>query len=149
MGYYFNTRVRGVSFDEAVQFLEEELRKEGFGVISEIDIRKAFRTRLGMEYRKYTIIGAFNPAYTYRALHSNDKSGLFLPCNFIVQETEDHEIEIAAIDPTSLVKATKDENLNLIANQMQRKIRLVIRNLGLSKIRFRSATRHSATSSIS
>lgn len=129
MSYYFNIVVEGLTFDEAVTFLTEELRKEGFGVVSEIDMKKTLKTKLNLNFRKYKILGAFSPSYAYRALHSEDNVGLLLPCNFVIQEHEDGIIEIAAADPISSMNPVDNEDLAMIANQIQRKIRQVIKAL--------------------
>ena len=129
MSYYFNIVVEGLTFDEAVTFLTEELRKEGFGVVSEIDMKKTLKTKLNLNFRQYKILGACSPSYAYRALYSEDNVGLLLPCNFVIQEHEDGVIEIAAADPISSMNPADNEDLAMIANQIQRKIRQVIKAL--------------------
>lgn len=130
MSYYFNIVVEGLTFDEAVAYLTEELRKEGFGIVSEIDMKEALKTKLNLNFRKYKILGACSPSYAYRALHSEDNIGLLLPCNFVIQEHETGEIEIAAADPVASMNSVENEDLAMIANQIQRKVRHVIRALG-------------------
>ena len=129
MSYYFNIKVEGLTFDEAIKFLTEELQKEGFGVVSEIDMKETFKTKLNLNFRKYKILGACSPSYAYRALHSEDNVGLLLPCNFVIQEHENGEIEIAAADPVASMNPVENEDLAMIANQIQRKIRHVVKAL--------------------
>tara|TARA_R110000868_G_scaffold1211_1_gene9269 strand:- start:40274 stop:40684 length:411 start_codon:yes stop_codon:yes gene_type:complete len=129
MSYYFNIKVEGLTFDEALKFLTEELHKEGFGVISEIDMKETLKTKLNLNFRKYKILGACSPSYAYRALHSEDNIGLLLPCNFVIQEHENGEIEIAAADPVASMYSVENEDLAMIANQIQRKIRHVVKAL--------------------
>lgn len=129
MSYYFNIMVKGLTFDEALSFLIEELHKEGFGVISEIDMKETLKTKLDLNFRKYKIVGACSPSYAYRALHSEDNAGLLLPCNFVIQEHKDGHIEIAAVDPVASMNPVENEDLTMIANQIQRKIRRVIKAL--------------------
>lgn len=129
MSYYFNMVVEGLTFDEAVIFLTEELRKEGFGVVSEIDMKETLKTKLNLKFRKYKILGACSPTYAYRALQSESNIGLLLPCNFVIQEHENGEIEIAAADPIQSMNSVENEDLAMIANQIQRKIRHVIKAL--------------------
>ncbi|MFV1884571.1 MAG: DUF302 domain-containing protein [Balneola sp.] len=127
MSNYFDVTVSGLSFEDVVQFLEEELRKEGFNVITDINIKETFSTMLGVSFRKYSIINAYNPTYTYRALHAHDKAGLFLPSSFVVQETEKGEVEVTGIDPIPAMKPAECDDLILVANQIQRKIRHVLK----------------------
>ncbi|MEQ9310019.1 MAG: DUF302 domain-containing protein [Balneolaceae bacterium] len=129
MKYYFNIVIDGLTFDEAVSFLTEELLKEGFGVISEIDMKKTLKTKLNLNFRKYKILGACSPSYAYRALSSDDNVGVLLPCNFVIQEHEDGVIEISAADPIASMNPVENEDLAMIANQIQRKIRQVIKAL--------------------
>lgn len=136
MSYYFNVSVSGVSFEEAILFLEEELRKEGFNLITEIDIKEAFKMKLNMHFRKYSIIGACNPKYTFRAIHADDKAGVFLPVNFVVQKLDDEDIEISVADPMAWMGASDNEDLNMVANQLQRKIRMIIEHIRCAEIHY-------------
>ena len=129
MSYYFKTIVNGLTFDESVNFLTEELRKEGFGVISEFDMKKTLKVKLNLNFRKYKILGACSPTYAYRALQSEENIGLLIPCNFVIQENKYGEIEISAVDPLSSMNPVENEDLIMIANQIQRKIRHVIKAL--------------------
>jgi len=104
MSYYFN-KVVNMAFDEAIDKVTEELKKEGFGVLTEIDVKKALKKKLDVDFRKYRILGACNPQYAYKALQAEDKIGTMLPCNVIVQETEDGKVEIAAIDPVASMQS--------------------------------------------
>lgn len=129
MSYYFNIVVEGLTFDETVAFLTEELRKEGFGIVTEIDMKKTLKSKLDLNFRKYKILGACSPSYAYRALHSEDKIGIFLPCNFVVQQHENGAVEVAGVDPVVSMTSVDNEDLTLIANQIQRKILHVIKGL--------------------
>ncbi len=97
MSYYFNKTV-ALPFDEAVDRVKAELKKDGFGVLTEIDVRKTLHEKLGVEFRPYRILGACNAPYAYRALQAEDKIGTMLPCSVIVQELAPGRVEIAAID---------------------------------------------------
>ncbi|GAB5407864.1 MAG: DUF302 domain-containing protein [Balneolaceae bacterium] len=130
MSYYFNIVVEGLSFDEAVTYLTEELRKEGFGIVSEIDMKETLKTKLNLNFRRYKILGACSPTYAYRALNSEDNIGVLLPCNFVVQQYDDGEIEVSVVDPIASMNAVENEDLKMIANQIQRKVRHVIKALG-------------------
>ena len=128
MSYYFN-KIVNLTFNEAIEKTIEELKKEGFGVLTEIDVQAAMKKKLDVDFRKYRILGACNPQFAYKALLAEDKIGTMLPCNVIVQEKEDGKIEIAAIDPISSMQAIKNENLGEIAQKVQSKLKQVIENI--------------------
>lgn len=127
MSYYFNKTVE-MSFDEAVSKVTEELKKEGFGVLTEIDVTAALKKKINVDFRKYRILGACNPSFAHKALLAEDKIGTMLPCNVIIQETDAGKIEIAAIDPIASMQAIKNESLGEIAVQVQTKLKRVIEN---------------------
>ena len=128
MSYYFNKFVN-MAFDEAIDKVTEELKKEGFGVLTEIDVQQALKKKLNVDFRKYRILGACNPQYAYKALQAEDKIGTMLPCNVIVQETEDGKIEIAAIDPVASMQSVQNESLGEIATTVRSKLKQVIENV--------------------
>lgn len=125
MSYYFNKTV-DMTFDEAINKVTEELKKEGFGILSEIDVTSALKKKINADFRKYRILGACNPHFAHKALLAEDKIGTMLPCNVIVQEKEDGKIEIAAVDPIASMQAIKNEALGEIAIQVQEKLKRVI-----------------------
>lgn len=127
MSYYFSTKISG-SFPEALNRAREALQREGFGIISEIDIQNALREKIGVEFRSYTILGACNPALAHEALRLEDKVGTMLPCNVVVQETEEG-IEIAAIDPVASMRAIQNEQLGEKATAVADKLRRTIESL--------------------
>lgn len=128
MGYYFSTRVSG-TFAEALDRTRTALQAEGFGIISEIDIAGTLKEKIGIDFRPYTILGACNPALAHEALMLEDKVGTMLPCNVIVQATEDG-VEIAAIDPVASMRAIENDELSAKASQVADKLRRVIAVLG-------------------
>lgn len=128
MSYYFSTTIQG-DFADVVQRTREALQDEGFGVISEIDIQKAFRDKIGVEFRPYLILGACNPALAHEALRLEDKVGTMLPCNVVVQKI-DGGIEVAAIDPVSSMQAIQNERLSDTAAGVAEKLRRAILSLG-------------------
>jgi len=125
MSYYFN-KVVDMAFDEAIDKVTEELKKEGFGVLTEIDVKEALKKKLNVDFRKYRILGACNPQYAYKALQAEDKIGTMLPCNVIVQETEDGKVEIAAIDPVASMQSVQNDSLGEIATTVRAKLKQVI-----------------------
>jgi len=128
MKYYFE-KTTSYTFEEAVTKVTEELRKEGFGVLSDIDIHEKLKEKLDVDFRKYKILGACNPAYAYKALRTEDKIGVMLPCNVIIQEKSDGTIEVAAVDPVASMSAIENPELKNIALEIQKKLKNVIDKL--------------------
>ncbi|HBY51229.1 MULTISPECIES: DUF302 domain-containing protein [Bacteroidia] len=128
MKYYFE-KTLNCSFEEAVKRVTEELKKEGFGVLSEINIHEKLKEKLGVDFRKYRILGACNPAFAYKALQEEDKIGTMLPCNVIVQQISENQTEIAAVDPMASMQSVENEKLAGVANEVQQKLKHVIHNV--------------------
>jgi len=117
MSFYFNKTLK-ISFDDAIVKVTEALKNEDFGVLTEIDVQATLKKKLDVDFRKYKILGACNPPFAYKALQAEDKIGLMLPCNVIIQETSDGSVEIAAINPLESMKAVKNEKLADIAAEV-------------------------------
>ena len=128
MAYYFNKTV-DMNFDEAISKVTEELKKEGFGILTEIDVTATLKKKLNVDFHKYRILGACNPPFAYRALQAEPKIGTMLPCNVIVQELESGKIEVAAVDPLSSMQAIQNKALQPIAEEIQAKLKKVIDQL--------------------
>jgi len=128
MAYYFNTTVSG-DFDTIVEKVTELLKNEGFGILTEIDIQKTLKNKLDVDFRKYKILGACNPPFAHLALKAENKIGTMLPCNLIVQELEDNNIEVAAINPMVSMQAVKNKKLETIAEEVSSKLENVIKHL--------------------
>jgi len=128
MSYYFS-KILNVSFDEAILKVTDELKKEGFGILTDIDVKEALRKKLNVDFKKYRILGACNPPFAYQALQAEDKIGTMLPCNVIVQEISEGKVEVAAIDPIASMQAIENPELGEIATQVQAKLRKVVENL--------------------
>ena len=126
---YYIEKTTNYSFDEAVNKTTEELKKEGFGVLSEIDIHEKLKEKLGVDFRKYKILGACNPPNAYKALQQENKIGTMLPCNVIVQELENGKIEVAAVDPVASMQAVENQELAGIAGDIRSKLQRVIEAL--------------------
>lgn len=129
MSYYFNKVLKSKSFDEAIEQVTAELKKEGFGVLTEIDIKKTLKNKIDADFKNYIILGACNPHFAYKALQSEDKIGVLLPCNVIVEEHENGEIEVSAVDPIASMGTVENENLGDLASEVQQKLINVIENL--------------------
>lgn len=128
MSYHFSKKL-DLSYDEAIARATEELKKEGFGILTEIDVKEALKKKLDVDFRKYKILGACNPSYAYKALQAEDKIGTMLPCNVIVQETDDGKVEVSAIDPKASMQAIDNPSLGDIANEVREKLKKVIDNI--------------------
>ena len=128
MRYYFN-KTLNTSFDEAVARVVTELKKEGFGVLTEIDVSEALKKKLDVDFKKYRILGACNPSFAYQALQLEDKIGTMLPCNVIVQEISAGVVEVAAIDPIASMQAIDNPKLRSVAEQVQAMLKKVIETL--------------------
>jgi uncharacterized protein (DUF302 family) len=128
MSYYFN-KTLAIAFDEAVERVKAELKKEGFGVLTEIDVRKTLKDKIGVDFRPYRILGACNPTYAYKALMAEDKIGTMLPCSVIVQELAPSQVEVAAIDPLASMAAVKNEDLGAIGLEVREKLKRVVYGL--------------------
>lgn len=128
MSYYFS-KTLNVSFDEAVARVTEELKKEGFGILTDIDVQATLKKKLNADFRKYRILGACNPPFAYQALQAEDKIGLMLPCNVIVQELSEGKVEVAAIDPITSMQAINNPLLGNVAQQVHAKLKKVIESL--------------------
>ncbi len=128
MSYYFKKNL-DMSFDEAIIKVTEELKKEGFGILTEIDVQQTLKNKLDVEFRPYKILGACNPHFAYKAFLAEDKIGTMLPCNVIVQVNADGKTEVAAIDPIASMMAIKNEALSGIANEVREKLKSVVERL--------------------
>ena len=129
MSYYFNKVVSTKNFEEAIEQVTAALKTEGFGVLTEIDIQKAFKEKINVDFKKYRILGACNPGFAHEALLAEDKIGVFLPCNVIVEEHENGDIEVSAVDPIASMSAVKNEALGGFAIEVQEKMKSVINKL--------------------
>ena len=128
MSYYFS-KTLAMSFDEAIIKVTEELKKEGFGIITEIDVKETLKKKLNVDFKKYRILGACNPSFAYQALEAEDKIGTMLPCNVIVQEISEGKTEVAAIDPIASMQAIENPKLRNVADKVQSKLKKVIDDL--------------------
>ena len=128
MSYYFSKTLE-MPFEEAIEHVVEELKKDGYGVLTEIDVKSTLRKKLDVDFRNYRILGTCNPPFAHRALLAEDKIGTMLPCNVIVQETSEGKVEVAAVDPIASMQAIDNPALGDIAQQVQAKLRLVVERL--------------------
>lgn len=128
MKYYIGTTVNR-EFGETIAMVKEALKKEGFGVLSEIDFRKTLKEKLDVEFRNYTVLGACNPPFAYKALLTEDKIGTMLPCNVVIQQIDEHTTEVAAVDSTVSMQGVENDKLKEIAKEIRSKLESVILSL--------------------
>ena len=128
MSFYIAKTVR-VPFDKAIEKVTGALKEEGFGVLTDIDVRATLKTKLGVEWQPYRILGACNPQLAHRALLTEDKIGVMLPCNVIVQQRADGDVEVAAIDPTASMQGVGKPALSDLAETVRNKLSAVLARL--------------------
>jgi len=128
MSYYFNKTV-ALPFEEAIDRIKAELKKEGFGVLTEIDVQKTLKGKIGVEFRKYRILGACNAPFAYKALQAEDKIGTMLPCSVIVQELASGGVEVAAIDPLASMAAVANPGLGEVGQEVREKLKRAVEAL--------------------
>ena len=124
MTYGYSKSVN-LSYEKAVEKVTDELKKEGFGVLTTIDVKDTFRKKLDVEFKKYVILGACNPPYAHKALTAEEQIGLLLPCNVIVYEQGEQSV-VAAFDPMTMLKVLDNEKIQPIADEIQQRLRRVI-----------------------
>ena len=128
MSYYFS-KIVDDSFDDAIERVTARLADAGFGVLTTIDVSGTLKKKIDVDFQRYTILGACNPGFAHKALQAEDKIGVMLPCNVIVQETSDGKVEVAAVDPMASMMAIQNETLGGIATQVQGLLKGVIEGL--------------------
>ena len=128
MSYHFSKRLN-VPFDQAVSRVTEALKREGFGVLTDIDVKATMKAKLGEDFRPYRILGACNPQLAHHALKLEDKIGTMLPCNVIVQQHTDGAVEVSAVDPVASMQAIENPRLAEVANEVRAKLQRVINGL--------------------
>lgn len=128
MSYYFS-KTLDLPFDEAIEKTTEALKEEGFGVLTEIDIKATLKEKLDVDFKKYQILGACNPPLAHKALSSEEHIGLMLPCNVIVQEQDDGKVEVAAVDPVASMQAVENDELGDVAKKVRDLLKKIIESL--------------------
>ncbi|WP_073059980.1 DUF302 domain-containing protein [Fodinibius roseus] len=128
MSYHISKKL-DIPFEEAIERTTAALKEEGFGVLTEIDIKATLKKKLDVDFRKYQILGACNPPLAHQALTSEGHIGLMLPCNVIVQEHENGEVEVSAVDPIASMQAVENEELGEVAQKVQGLLTKVIDSL--------------------
>jgi uncharacterized protein (DUF302 family) len=128
MKYYHEKTLKNISFEEAIEKVTDALKAEGFGILTEIDVKETLKKKLDEDFRPYKILGACNPPFAHKALLAEDKIGAMLPCNVIVQQVDDG-VEVAAVDPVASMQSVENKQLESIAMEIQGKLKSVIDHL--------------------
>ena len=128
MSYCFS-KILDSEMEPAIEKVTEALKVEGFGVLTEIDVKATLKKKIDVDFRPYTILGACNPAFAHKALLAEDKIGTMLPCNVIVQQIDDGRVEVSAVDPVASMSAIENPTLGEIAAEVQARLKKVIDNL--------------------
>lgn len=128
MTYYFS-KILPLSMDDAVEKVTEVLKEEGFGVLTEIDVKATLKKKIDADFRDYRILGACNPVLAHKALQEEENIGLMLPCNVVVQKTNDGFVSISAIDPVASMMGIENDSLGSIATEVREKMQNVINSL--------------------
>lgn len=122
------TKILTLSFEDTITKVTEELKKEGFGILTTIDVQNTIKQKLDKDFRKYTILGACNPQFSHEALLTDDQLGLLMPCNAVVQE-KDGKTEVSIFNPALLKSFTTDEKLNRMSEELAERIKRVLKNM--------------------
>ena len=126
---YYTSKTVDFTYDQAIEKVTGLLKEEGFGVLTEIDVKNTLKEKLDVDFKKYKILGACNPNFAHKALQAEDKIGVMLPCNVIVEEHEDGTVEVSAVNPVASMQAVTNDELHPIAGQVRDKLDKVIDNL--------------------
>ena len=129
MDYFIAKKIKNETFESLDQKVREELKKEGFGVLTEIDVQKTLKEKIDADFHKYKILGACNPGFAYRALTADDKIGSFLPCNVVIQETNEGEVELMVFDPASAMMAMGNPEIADLSGEVREKLIRVMDNI--------------------
>ncbi|MEJ2719262.1 MAG: DUF302 domain-containing protein [Deltaproteobacteria bacterium] len=126
---YYLSKIVDLPFDDAVDAVTKSLGEQGFGILTEIDVQATLNKKLDVDFRKYKILGACNPRFAYKALEVEDKIGVMLPCNVIVQETPDGKVEVAAMDPAAVMDTIPNRALVKIAHNVRERLEAALKDL--------------------
>lgn len=129
MSYYFVKTLSDTNFDDAVAHATQALQKEGFGILTEIDVKATMKKKLGKDFREYRILGACNPSMAWQALQAEEHIGTMLPCNVIVQQRENGDVEVAAVDPVASMQAVDNPKLGSVAADVRDTLKQIIERL--------------------
>lgn len=133
MSYYFSATLHTTTFEEAIELATEELRKEGFGVLTQINVKDTLKAKIDADFRPYIILGACNPHFAHKALQAEGKLGVFLPCNVVVEQHPDGSIEVSAVDPHAMMASITNAALEPLAAEVRQMVQRVIEGVARAK----------------
>ncbi|MTI86994.1 MAG: DUF302 domain-containing protein [Balneolaceae bacterium] len=123
---YYKSKIVEENFEEAIESVTAALKEEGFGILTEIKVNEVFKKKLDLDFKKYRILGACNPNFAHQAIEKEDKIGVMLPCNVIVEEHEDGSVEVTAVDPVASMQAVQNDSLGGIAQEVKQRLEKAI-----------------------
>ena len=126
MSYYFSTFLRKTSYEQAIELATAELQKEGFGVLTQINVKETLKKKIDVDFRPYIILGACNPHFAHKALLAEYKLGVFLPFNVVVEQHEDGSVEVSTVDPHAMMASVTNPELEKLAVEVREKVQRVI-----------------------
>ncbi len=129
MSYYFNTVLNNTSYEQAIDLVTAALKEEGFGVLTRIDVKETLKQKIDADFRKYIILGACNPHFAHKVLQIEPKLGVLLPCNVVVEEHENGDVEVSAVDPVVMMTPIRSTELEVLAAEISEKLRRTIQSL--------------------
>lgn len=129
MDFYISTILKGKNIIEAEAIVVEKLKEHGFGIVSEIDMQQTFKNKLNVDFKPYKILGACNPDFAYQALSKADKIGVLLPCNVCLQQLNDSDVEVFAVNPLEAMKAVNSKEVELLATDIYNRLNVMIKSL--------------------
>ncbi|TVQ82757.1 MAG: DUF302 domain-containing protein [Bacteroidetes bacterium] len=130
MSYYFSTILKNTSYEQAIELATRELQKEGFGVLTQINVKETLKNKIDADFRPYIILGACNPHFAHKALLAEDKLGVFLPCNVVVEQHDDGSVEVSTVDPHAMMASVTNPQLEKLAEEVRQKVQRVIEGVG-------------------
>lgn len=133
MSYYYSTVLRKTSYEQAIELATEELKKEGFGVLTQIDVKETLKKKIDADFKPYIILGACNPHFAHKALKAEDKLGVFLPCNVVVEQHDDGTVEVSAVDPHAMMASVTNPALEELAADVRKKLQKVLQEVAASE----------------
>lgn len=126
INYYFAKTLENTDFVSVIEKVTEELKKERFGILTEIDVKATLKKKLDVDFRNYRILGACNPPFAYKALQAENRISAMLPCNVVVQDRGEDKIEVTAVDPAASMRAVGNPSLNEVTGEIRSKLQKVI-----------------------
>jgi uncharacterized protein (DUF302 family) len=134
MSYHLSAILKKTSYDQAIELATNELQKEGFGILTQINVRETLKKKIDVDFRPYIILGACNPHFAHQALLEEEKLGVFLPCNVVVEQHNDGSVEVSAVDPHAMMASVTNPKLDSLAGEVREKLNRVIESVAASEI---------------